>query len=302
MEQETVYNYKLILNNLVQYLPAKAIVVVNSFFIIPLLTYFLDVKEVSIYIIALQLLNIFCTCSSDWISKAVLRFYERYSSSDKQKEFVFTILYLSIFAYIVVVALLFIFKNNFAEHFAVNATVLFLVGLLLIPCAIRQNIYQILRAQNNYNLYTISIIMYQIIFIILIAAISGFLPNAAGILLDMITAVFIVDIFMLRTFNCNYSFDLKFDSNILNEVLVYGIPLVFTNILYWLVLMGPNLIFQAQQRYVETSIMGLGCTIATNMIETIAGLFIFVNFPVLIKLFEENKNVKQYFTNIILRK
>ena len=238
MEQVTVYNYKLILKNLVQYLPAKGIVILNSFFIIPLLTYFLDVKEVSIYVIALQLLNILCTCSSDWISKAVLRFYERYSYKDKRKEFISTILCMSVFAYVMVVALLFIFKDSFAEHFAVNASVLFLVGLLLIPCAIRQNIYQVLRTQNNYNLYTTSIIIYQLIFITLIIAISRMLPNVTGILLAMITAMFIIDIYMLKTFNCTYNFNFKIDTSILNEILIYGIPLAFTNILYWFVLMN----------------------------------------------------------------
>ena len=43
----------------------------------------------------------------------------------------------------------------------------------------------------------------------------------------------------------------------------------------------------------------MGWVIATSVIETLAGLFIFVNFPKLVKIFEHNKNVKAYFTNTL---
>ena len=298
MEKKVLYNYRLIFKSLVQYLPAKVIVILNSFLIIPLLTYFLDVREVSIYVISLQILNILCTCSSDWISKALLRFYEKYSIINEQDTFMSTLFQLSLFVYLLLCVILFIFHESIEKNFAVTSAVLCLIGFLLIPCAVRQNLYQILRIKNKYDLYTVSIIIYQLIFIVLFVSIAGILPNAYGIVFAMITAMTVINIYIIKSLPFKHNLLKKIDFNILKEILKYGLPLILTNACYWFILNIPKFIFQTKKMYIESSVLGLGWTIVANVIEPIAGLFIFVNFPILVKYFEHNKNIKLYFTNI----
>ena len=118
MEKRFIYNYSLILKNLVQYLPSRGIMILNSFFIIPLLTHILNTKEVSIYLTVLQILNLICTLSFDWIAKAVLRFYEKYDLQDKQSRFLSTVFWLSIVVYSIVLVLYFLTKDLLTSKLA----------------------------------------------------------------------------------------------------------------------------------------------------------------------------------------
>ncbi len=86
---------------------------------------------------------------------------------------------------------------------------------------------------------------------------------------------------------------------ILQEVLTYGLPLVITNAGYWLVLNVPKFVFQSQEKYIDTSVLGLGWVIATSVIETLAGLFIFVNFPKLVKNFIICYSLGYYLRKVI---
>ena len=66
-------------------------------------------------------------------------------------------------------------KDLLTSKLAFSQFIFTLTILLVIPCGIRQALYQILRAKNRYMLYTGSIILYQLLFIagFLAAFISG---------------------------------------------------------------------------------------------------------------------------------
>ena len=80
-------NYSSIIKDLLNYLPSRGLIILNFIVLIPLFTQVLDKKQMSIYLIAIQILNLILTCSFDWISKSVLRFYEKYKIQDKLDEF-----------------------------------------------------------------------------------------------------------------------------------------------------------------------------------------------------------------------
>ena len=105
------YNYYILMQNILRYLPAKFTVILCSFLLIPIFTLVLDAKEVSIYLVSIQLLNLFCTFSSDWIAKGVLRFYTKYKIEDRLKEFFSSIFFISVIAYLLILILFFVFKN-----------------------------------------------------------------------------------------------------------------------------------------------------------------------------------------------
>ena len=152
MEGSIKKNYYLIFNNIMTYLPSRILIILNSVIIIPLFAYFLSEKQISIYLIALQALNLMCTCSFDWITKAVLRFYEKYNIKNSLNVFFSSIFWLSAVVYILIFISYFTFKDLILEKFAVdNISFLFTI-LLVLPCGIRQFLYQILRARNQAKL------------------------------------------------------------------------------------------------------------------------------------------------------
>lgn len=273
--------------------------ILNSFFIIPLLTHILNTKEVSIYLIALQILNLICTLSFDWIAKAVLRFYEKYDLQERQNEFLSTIFWLSVFVYLIVFALYIFSKDILTTRFAVSNIVFALTIILVIPCGIRQALYQILRTKNNYMLYTASIIIYQLLFIAGFLALTNLLSNAAAIILAMIAAIMMIDIYIFYSLNLKTQIKFIFNKKMLFETMKYALPLVLTSFCYWALFHTPKLIFQSSGQYLNTSVFGIAWTLATNTLNPIASLFMFVNFPLIIKNFEHNKNIKTYVTSVI---
>ena len=299
MEKRIFYNYSLILKNLVQYLPSRGIIILNSFLIIPLFTHILNAKEVSIYLVALQILNLICTCSFDWIAKSVLRFYEKYNLQNKSEIFFSTVFWISVFVYIFVSALYLMCKGVLLTKFSVTDSVFFLTVLLVIPCGLRQILYSILRIKNHYGLYTLSIILYQFIFIAAFLGIVNILPNATSIILAMSFAVFCIDLVVMYSIRFAFPISFVVDKDIIIEIFKYSLPLIITNVCYWFVFHSARLIFQFLNQYLNTSVMGVAWSLASNTITPIAGLFMFVNFPVIIKNFERRKYIKTYFTNVI---
>ena len=299
MEKRIFYNYTSILKKLAEYLPSRGLVILNSFFILPIFAYILSPYEVSVYLIALQVLNIFCTCSFDWTSKAVLRFYEKYNIQGRLNVFLSTIFWLSVIVYVILFCSYFVFKDILQVKFAVNNVIFLLTLFLVIPCGIRQTLYNILRIKNNYSLYTISIILYQFLFVAGFLAIVNVIPNAISIMIAMITAIFVIDAYIMFSIKLKYPIERNFDKNIVYEILKYSLPLVVTNICYWSIFNIPKFIFQASNQYLNTSIYGISWSLASGIIAPLAGLFMFVNFPVIIKNFEKHRAVKDYFTNVI---
>ena len=70
--------FKFLINIFLQYLPSRLLVILNSIIIIPFYMYILTTREMGLYQIIIGLLNLLCTCSTDWITKSALRFYEKY--------------------------------------------------------------------------------------------------------------------------------------------------------------------------------------------------------------------------------
>ncbi len=299
MEKRTFYNYSLILKNIAQYLPSRILVILSSFFILPIFTHILDVKEVSIYLISLQILNLFCTCSFDWISKAVLRFYEKYRLQKRLNIFFSTIVIISGFIYFFIGIIYIFSKNIFISKFAISNSIFILLPLLAIPCGIRQFFYQICRLKNAYMLYTVSIILYQLIFITGSLWIVNYIHNATGIILSMFCSIILIDVLLFFRLREYHKIKLTFNSSIITEILKYGTPLVITNILYWLILYTPNMMFQNSAMYLSASIMGSALAIINYTIQPFASLFSFINFPVVVKHSERNNQIGTYHTSTV---
>ena len=229
-------NYHSIINSILNYLPSRALIILNAILIIPLLTGILDPKEMSIYFIAIQILNLICTCSFDGIGKAVLRFYEKHKINNTLDSFFSNILWLSIVSYGIIFMLHPLLHTYIENKYAISNSVILLTLILVIPCGIRQILYQILRIKNLPNIYTLSIILYQIIFIINVLYFTKIIPKADIVTGAMIISVVATDIYIIYKIKPSFKLEYKIDKKILNEILKYIIPLFFTNFGYWFIL------------------------------------------------------------------
>ena len=292
-------NIQHIIKSISSYLPSRFLIIFSAAFIIPLLSKHIDYMQMSIYLIAIQILNLLCTTSFDGIGKIVLRFYEKYKFNKKLDEFFSSLFWISIIVYIIT-WLVYIFSHGIIEEkFAIDNGTLLIVLFLVIPCGIRQFLYQILRVYREASLYTISIIMYQILFIIFIFTIIKHSPTANYVLITMAFSVFIVDLFILSRISLSRKILLQVDKGIVCEILKYSIPLFFTNACYWSMLNISKFIFQYTHQYSNTAISGVTSTFANMVMQPLVSVFIFAAFPVIVKKYELKKKLKKYFTNLL---
>ncbi len=293
------YSYLKIFKNTLSYVPSKILVMLNSLIIVPLFSHILEAKEMSMYFISIQFLNVLCTCSSDWITKSVLRYHEHYNIKNMLEEFYSSIFGMTLVAHVIVMAIYFLFKDVIQLHFGIDTATFVLTMTLVIPCGIRQLLYQYLRVKNNSFLYTFSIFLYQVIFIILFLVLVKNVADATSILVAMNIAIFIIDIYILKKIDFNLSFKISFKKQILIETVKYALPLVLTNICYWLLLHFAKMYFQNMSMFLYTSIMGFALILVYNIIQPVGSVFMFAGFPELVAKYEHNIPVKSYWTSLL---
>lgn len=290
-------SYNQISKNIISYIPSKLLVVINALFIVPLLSHLFDEKEMSFFFIGIYLVNITCTCTSDWITKAVIRFYEKYKIQEQLDDFLSSIMGLLILANITI-SIIFIFSFNFInENFGLSFTLLLQILFILLPCGIRQLLFQILRVQNKSFLYTGAIFLYQLTFILLIISFYKYNTNATFIIMAMNISILLIDIILIKQLKFKLKF--KLDKAIINEITKYGAPLIITNICYWLSMQFSKLYFQEQSLFLFTAILGFCMLLVNNIIQSVASAFIFAGFPVIIEKYEHKQKIQQYWTKTL---
>lgn len=292
-------SYKIVLASFLSYLPSRILVILNSLIIVPILAYFLTSSEMSIFQISIGILNFVCTCSTDWIAKSVLRFYRRYHNENRLNEFYSNIAMLEFITILGVFASYFIFKDFVSTKFLLSNKIFFLTLVLVIPCGIRQFLYQLLRILKMPYWYAISIIVYQLSLLGLFFTFSNLIPKSSAILVAMTFAVALIDIILLYKLNLRYKLSIKFDKNIAKNVLIYAIPLVFTNICIWLILHLGKFILQFNKEILNTAIVGTAWFFTTNALTPLFSLLLFAIFPLIIKRFEKKYRLKEFMTSAL---
>lgn len=292
-------SYKIVLASFLSYLPSRILVILNSLIIVPILAYFLTSSEMSIFQISIGILNFVCTCSTDWIAKSVLRFYRRYHNENRLNEFYSNIAMLEFITILGVFASYFIFKDFVSTKFLLSNKIFFLTLVLVIPCGIRQFLYQLLRILKMPYWYAISIIVYQLSLLGLFFTFSNLIPKSSAILVAMTFAVALIDIILLYKLNLRYKLIIKIDKNIVKNVLIYAIPLVFTNICIWLILHLGKFILQFNKEILNTAIVGTAWFFTTNALTPLFSLLLFAIFPLIIKRFEKKYKLKEFMTSAL---
>lgn len=291
--------FNIIFKTFLNYLPSRFLVILNSIVIVPFFAYILSEKEMGLYQISIGILNLLCTCSTDWVTKSALRFYEKYKLKNKLPEFYSNILFFAIIIYLLIIFSYLLFANYISAKLFIPKDLLAITIILIIPCGLRQFLYQMLRVFNKPFLYTFSIIIYQFTQLILFLALFHWLDNVISILTSMAIGMFVIDVYILRQIQLNASLKISFDKALIKETLKYSIPTIFTNTGIWILLHINKFIFQKFAMFNFTAIAGIAWTYTTYLITPLLSTFLFAIFPLIIKKYEHNKNITSITTKTI---
>ena len=297
MSTKLIYN--IILDNFFKYLPSIILVIFNSLFIVPFFVHVLSTKEVGIYQIIIGILNLLCTCSSDWIAKSSLRFYEKYKLQDKLPQFFSNILFISIFTYFLIFISFILFGGIVSEKLFIPQSTLALILILIIPCGFRQFLYQMLRIFNKPFLYTFSIVIYQLAHLSLFLLLFNICDNLKAILISMTLSMVVIDFYIVKKIQMKTSLIPHINSNMIKECLIYSIPTIFTNTCLWMLLHLNKFIFQRAELFDYTAIAGIAWVYTSYILTPLLSTFLFAVFPIIIKKFENNREIKSATTGTI---
>jgi len=292
-------NYSVVLKNFLSYLPSRLIVIFNALFIVPIFAYFLTAQEMSVFQISIGILNFVCTVSTDWVAKSVLRFYEKYRQINETDKFFSSIAFIELVLLALVFAFYFIFKELIAEKFYISNRIFLITLILVVPCGIRQMLYQMLRLCRKSFLYTVSIVIYQISLLLLFFAFSIFAENVISILMAMTFGICLIDFIILLKIKMKENVNFKIDKEILKNILIYAIPMLLTNVCIWLILHFGKFVFQINKDFVSTAVVGTAWYFVTSILTPLFSLLMFAVFPVIIKRFEKNYKIKEFMSAVL---
>lgn len=291
--------FNFLINIFLQYLPSRLLVILNSIIIIPFYMYILTTREMGLYQIVIGLLNLLCTCSTDWITKSALRFYEKYKLQNKLSEFYSNIVFVFLIVYMFIIFLYFTFADFVYLKFFIPKDVLALTIILIIPCGLRQFLYQLLRIFNKPFLYTFSVLIYQISHLLLFLCLFNILDNVVSILVAMITAMFLIDLYIIKLIRFNLSLKFSIDFQLIREALQYSLPTIFTNSSIWVILHINKFVFQNFKMFDYTAVVGTSWSYTTYILTPLFSTLLFAIFPLIIKKYENKKSIKNIVTKAV---
>lgn len=292
-------NSNTIITTFLSYLPSRLLVVLNSLVIVPIFAHLMTTNEVGIFQLTIGILNLVCTCSTDWIAKSALRFYDKYNSSGQKDEFFSNLLWLTLFIYFLIFLGFIIFSDFVLEKFLISKGIFLITLFLVIPTGIRQFLYQMLRVLNRPFLYSFSIIIYQMSLLILFLVFTGIFPNVIAVLVAMAIAMFIIDFYIFNRISFRVKIYKKLNKSILLESLKYALPQILTNTSIWAILNVNKFIFQYDKFFDDTAVAGISWLFVTSILTPILSTFSFAIFPTIIKKYELKDRIKPFVTNTI---
>lgn len=293
-------NQTLITADFLRYLPSRFYVLTNMFFIIPIFSKILTVKEMGTFQIAISILNLSCTIFFDWIAKSVLRFYEQYKQQDKIDQLISNVFIIYITNYIFLLTIYLLFKDKICQTLYIDTTTLLCVIILVFPCLMRQLLYQFLRLQNRPILYTLSIICYQIILVVTtVVCISNGINNVTSILISMAITIACLDFYIIKKLKISIISVSRVNTTIIKNCLKYGLPLVCTNFCIWGIYHYNKYYFQTIKDFNATGELALASYITTGILTAIFSTLLFATMPRIIKRYANGHSISQFITEVL---
>ncbi len=291
---------KPIFKDMLKYGPSKIFGIVGNTIVIPIYTNLLSPEQYGVYVIAIAVLGFLCILFSDWVGLSGLRFFRVHQIKDEIPKYLTTLVGLLTANISVMFFLAFMFRQSFYDFFKISPKMFVLILFLIIPVAIRALLFQILRAQIKPSAFTISTILNQILTILIsVCVIKYFHLGAISILIGMAVSISFIDILLMFQSNIFSYFRFeKIQTNILQSLFKYGVPIAVTSISLWIITQSNKFILQHLNGYKDVGLVGVAFNITVPTLMTLFAIITIAAFPRIINLYEDKVDVRPIISEL----
>lgn len=267
-----------LLKNILKYSPAKVIVGLSNFMLIPLLTNNLSPSEFGLYSLFFSVATLIIAFSSGWITQATLRFY--YNHENDRKDFVGTNITLILIINLFCASIILLASNlvNLADKYSFYLMLFFMIFIALRSTF---NFLQtIVRNENKVIIYTIIDITLSIGTITLLYILLSRFDFKESSFFIASSLVLMVLVFYMILY-LKISFKLK--KNIVKKVAVYGIPLIFLSVLNWIMTMSDRIVIEIFSTTYELGIYAANYSLIERVLLFITSMLTVATGPLIMK-------------------
>lgn len=272
-----------------------------SFLVIPVLAWKYSPDVVADYAILQAIIAfgvLFFTFGSD---QAFFRNY--YETKEKGKLFK-NVLLISTFPMIIILSILLYFWEFWGDYLYTKNSIWFVfLTLICVFFAVVNRLFSLIqRLENQAFLFSLSQFLPKLIFFIaiLIPVITDN-PNFYWIVGGQVVGYLIVNLYFFYINNkiLKSSFYAFVDNNLIKKILNYGLPLLVSNILFWLLRYADRFYVKYLSNNNELAMYALATSIA-GAFAILGTLFNTIWMPKALKLYEENNLTVDYLEKISL--
>jgi O-antigen/teichoic acid export membrane protein len=291
------------LKDFLKYSPSIIIPGIIGFISIPVLTHFFNPLEYGNYVLVQAIIGV-VTIFAGWIHFSIVRFNAIYEKEGNSGFFYAVILKLTFLSAIFITAiyllLIYFLKDDFSVDFKY---LLFAASAVLFFSILFESFKQFLRAQNKPGIYSflesISKVTAFLIGILLIyflkTGIIGMLYGVTAAYILIFPAIFLFSRYRNTTYDFKNS---RITKKFLVETSKYGLPLMFSYFLTWVLSLSDRFIIEHYYTAKEVGIYSASYKIAEYSVSVIIMLIVFSGTPLLINTWEREGHEKSRDLNI----
>jgi O-antigen/teichoic acid export membrane protein len=279
--------------DVIKYIPSKLIPAIAGFLSLVIFTRFLTPEEYGLYNLIMTTNNILIAIFIGWLSRASLRFFQKYKEEEKDDAFI-SYLYLFVIIIGLFVSLLYIFIINKVEIGFVSDNFLNLMSLgiwLILTKGLFELIINLNRAARNSMRYS----LYQTIYSIGKILIVLFLFHTTNMRIEAVLVSYIlselvvigIEYFLLkkRGFILNINF-CKLTNVFFEKTARYGFPLVGVSLTALILSAGDKYLIQYFLGEDQVGLYSASYRIGRMSLHSIFMLLMLAAFPIIINQYE----------------
>lgn len=271
------------IKDFIKYIPSKAIPFILAFVFVPILTRLMSPEEYGIFTLILTFNLIMMTLVTGWLYPSAIRFYADYNIVQKDNVY-FSSFFFCLFVQVTIVSILYFFiVHTYANSSNISITILFLGLLSFVSMSINEAIVNLFRPSREIKSYSIYLVTSHFLqFILSIGLMLIFDNGIKGLFSGYCLGYGIVVPFMM--FQIMRGREISFGNVSKNTILSfasYGIPLVASNIFWWILNFSDRYLINFFMGKSYTGIYAANYDLIDKSIRNIGVFFIFVASPII---------------------
>lgn len=271
-----------VIKGILKYSPAKIIVGLSNFMLIPLLAKNLTPEEFGLYSLLFTIATLLIMLGSGWITQATLRYYYEYK--EDRNKFLGTSVTLIILINISISLLILVvtFLMDFKWNSTITTIILFL--MFINSRSLFNYLQTIIRNENKVLLYTIVDILLSLgtISLLYFLLINTKLKEISFFAASSVMLLILI-IYLSKKFRIRFHFNKK----MINKIAIYGIPLIFLSGLNWVMTMSDRIIISIFESPFDLGVYSANYSLIERVLLFITSMLTVATGPLIMKTWTE---------------